>query len=264
MQNKAEKSHMISDISNAVHLTDIIQTVMKTPIVHVNRVDFLSKTFNIKEDEVRDKTYSISSDKRKRIAEQRITVNVVHSTTVSVLTGLPSSALTMAATIPADIIQNMGFSMRLIQELAYIYDYDDFVNEEGELQMDWAILFLGVMFGAQGAASLLRFAAPNVAKAAEKKVIATALTKTTWYPLTKKIFVTVTGKHLSKPILGKAASKAVPVVGGLASGVITAVTMEAGAKRLNKELLKGYGDNYTEAVFEADKRVIEGQFEEVE
>lgn len=95
-------------------------------------------------------------------------------------------------------MQNMGYSIRLIQELAYIYDYEDVIDSDGELKIDGLILFLGTMFSAQGAASLLRVASRNAAVYASKKIMTTALTKGMWYPMLKNISKVVASKTLTK------------------------------------------------------------------
>ena len=51
------------------------------------------------------------------------------------------------------------------------------------------------------------------------------LTKTTWYPLLKKIGALV-GKQVVKESVGKAVAKVVPVVGGAISGAITYATFK--------------------------------------
>lgn len=244
--------------STALSLTKLIEN----PIVHVNRTDFLAKLYDVSETDIRLNHYSIDFTERKRLAKKRINWNVNQSAMASTLTGIPGG-ITLAATIPADILQNMMFSLRLVQELAYIYDYDDVINKDGMLDIDGVIVFLGIMVSAQGAGSLLRVISSNGAKYTVKKIGQTALTKTMWYPLLKKIYPFVTGRMLTKAGLAKGATKVIPILGGVASGGITYITMTKSATRLNTELLKGYGNQYSKKDFDQDIKIINAQFEEL-
>ena len=56
----------------------------------------------------------------------------------------------MAITIPADVAQFYGFSLKLAQELGYIYGYEDLWASREELSEDaqnTLLLYLGVMLG---------------------------------------------------------------------------------------------------------------------
>jgi hypothetical protein len=169
----------------------------------------------------------------------------------------------MAATIPADIYQNLVFSLRMIQELAYIYDYGDSIEKDGIANIDGLILFMGTMFGVQSAGSLLRVASVNAAKYVSKKIMTTALTRTAWYPLLKKISAIVASRTLTKQGLSRIASKAIPVVGGVASGGITYAIMKPCANRLNRNLIQGYGENYSEEALEKDLEIIDVEFQRI-
>lgn len=244
-------------------LVGILELVLENPLTHVNRVEFLSKVYGMSENDIRKGEIDVSLEKKKIFAKQSIRKNITKSTSLSFFSGLPGG-LAVAGTIPADILQNMVFSIRLIQELAYIYDYEDIIDQDGEIKIDGLILFLGIMFGAQGAASLMRVASRNAATYASKKIMTTALTKTMWYPLLKNISKVVASKTLTKKTLAGAVSKFIPVIGGVASGGITAVTMELASKKLNNELIKGYRTNYDEDSFNKDFKIIEAEFEEIE
>lgn len=243
-------------------LTKVLETLLESPLVHIDRIKFLSKIYDLSEDDIRKGKITISLREREEIAKRRIRKNVRESTSISFLSGLPGG-FALVGTIPADIIQNMGYSIRLIQELAYIYDYEDIIDQDGELKVDGLILFLGTMFSAQGAASLLRVASANAALYTSKKIMTTALTKGMWYPMLKNISKVVASKTLTKKGLAGAASKVIPVIGGIASGGLTAITMEIAAKKLNNELIKGFRSNYKEENFNKDIEIIEAEFEEI-
>lgn len=255
-----------NSLINAVQTRDlkkILEILLDNPMSHVNRIEFLSKIYNISEGDVLLGKINSTLKDKEALAKRCIKNNVTKSTGLSFASGLPGG-VALAGTIPADILQNMVFSIRLIQELAYIYEYENLIDDDGDLKVDGIILFLGTMFSAQGAASLLRVASTNAAKYASKKVMTTALTKTIWYPFIKNISKVVASRTLTKKSLASAASKAIPVIGGVASGGLTAVTMSIAAKRLNGELIKGYSSNYSEEKFNKDIEIIEAEFEVIE
>lgn len=90
------------------------------------------------------------------------------------------------------------------------------LNEGAKVRV---LAYLGVMLGASGSVMLVGNLAREVGKNMGKKITQRALTKTTWYPLFKKIGAMV-GKRVVKESVGKAVTKVVPVVGGAISGAI--------------------------------------------
>lgn len=245
------------------NLNYIIEQIINNPVSHVDRVEFLSKLYHVSQEDIRKGNYSVTKSERKSLALKRIHKITAETATFSFVSGIPGG-VAIAASIPTDIAQNMVFSIRLSQEMAYIYDYDSVLDDEGNMDVDGLTLFLGIMFGANGAASLTRVASVNAAKYTANKIAKTALMKTWWYPVLKNISKVVAAKTLTKQGLAKGAAKVVPILGGFASGGLTAVTMEVTAKKLNDELLKGYGEAYDETQYKNDLKIIEGQFEEIQ
>lgn len=78
----------------------------------------------------------------------------------------------MAATIPADILQFFGMSLRLAQELSYLYGAEDLWNgnelDDSKVKTN-LIMYCGVMFGASGAVTGVRVLSTQIAKTALKK-----------------------------------------------------------------------------------------------
>lgn len=247
----------------SLDLQSFLKIVLDNPMAHVNRVDFLAKIYNVSDEDIRLGNIQSTLEEKKALAKRSIKNNITKSSSISFASGIPGG-LALAGTIPADILQNMVFSIRLIQELAYIYEYEEIIDKDGDLQIDGIILFLGAMFSAQGAGSLIRVASVNTAKFASKKIMTSALMKTVWYPMLKNISKVVASKTLTKKALAGAASKAIPVIGGITSGGLTAVTMSVAAKKLNAELIRGYSSNYNEDIFSKDVEIIEAEFEEIE
>lgn len=88
------------------------------------------------------------------------------SSSVSFVAGVPGG-IAMAATIPADTAQFFGMTLRLSQEIGYIYGYEDFWDDD-ELDVEKVngdlVLFLGVMFGVGGAAATNKALSSHLSK----------------------------------------------------------------------------------------------------
>ena len=221
----------------------VIRQSMRLPIVKVDRGGFLRKELHkYYEDDVIDAAIKdnpakagIGRERIDAIAQQVIDYETNKVSLISFATGMPGGA-TMAVTVPADIAQYFGAMLRVMQKLAYLYGFDDFELNEDEIDdatMNKIMVFLGVMFGVQGAVA----AVGAIAKAAEQHVAKTlarkALTKGTIYPIVKKVAQAV-GVRMTKEIFAKGVSKAVPVVGGVVSGGMTYVSFKPCALNLQK------------------------------
>lgn len=248
----------------------VIEQVVKLPIVKVDRnkflVDKFSKDVNPKDMSrlLEEGPVDLVSKKRlDQIANACIMDNVLMASGTSVLAGLPGG-LAMAITIPADVAQFYGFSLKLAQELGYIYGYDDLWASRDELTeeaQNTLLLYLGVMFGVNGTAALLRAGGVAVAKQAMKTIPQKALTKTLWYPILKKV-VKVFGVNLTKGSLAKGVSKAIPILGGLISGGLTFASMKPMGETLQRELSKMV--DYNEEQYQKDMTTIRKEVEIIE
>lgn len=257
----------------------VIANALKIPGVKVNRKEFLVKTFGDKlsSDKIPiliDKgpqEVGIGNDKINRMAKSLVNKRTLQSSGTSFAAGLPGG-WAMAATIPADTLQFFGVALRLSQELAYMFGYRDFWDDD-ELDLERVrselILFLGVMFGVGGAASTLKVVSSKMAQQALKKLPQKALTKTFYYPIVKKI-ATLIGVKMTKDIFAKGVSKVIPVVGGVVSGGLTYTSMTKMGNRLRNTMYDSL--NYSTQEFQKDmdeiKRemsdIIDIEFEEVE
>ncbi|VNW28860.1 ABC transporter ATPase [Streptococcus pneumoniae] len=141
----------------------VLQQVVKLPVVKVDRSKFLVDKFS-KELGPQDiptlleqgPTSLLSQEILDRVANACIRDNVLLASGTSVLAGLPGG-LAMAITIPAYVAQFYGFSLKLAQELGYIYGYEDLWASREELSEDaqnTLLLYLGVMLGVNGTAAL--------------------------------------------------------------------------------------------------------------
>ncbi len=173
-----------------------------------------------------------------KLANDVISFETKKSSALSFAAGIPGG-LAMLGTVPADLTQYYVHSLRIMQKLAYLYGWKEFltdlddVDDETIAQMG---LFFGVMLGVGGAAESLRdFARLIVAPAIEKRIARKALMKTTWYPVVKKS-LKVIGVSVTKQSMAKTVSKIVPLIGGVISGGMTFVALQTQATRLKQHL----------------------------
>lgn len=164
----------------------------------------------------------------------------------------------MAATIPADVLQFFGMSIRLAQELSYLYGASDLWQDgqiDDEKVKNQILLYCGVMFGVSGAVSGVRVLSTQIAKTTLKKLPQKALTKTFWYPIVKQIGKVI-GIKITKSSVAKGVSKVVPVIGGVVSGGLNFASMMPMANKL-QAALDSAAFGYTEEDFQQDLNEIE-------
>lgn len=238
----------------------VVNESLKLPVVKVNRSEFLVKVFGDKVEDINQLIEEgpqafLSIEDLDRAANNRIYSIVAQSSTLSFATGLPGG-LAMTATIPADITQFYGYSLKLAQEISYIYGYEDIWNQQGELTeeaKETLILYLGIMLGVTTASSAVRVLSGKLSVQALKKIPQKALTKTIYYPVIKKVLA-VFGTKLTKATFAKGVSKVVPVVGGVVSGGLNYFSMKPMATKLKNELRKGI--NYSEENLKQDLKIL--------
>ena len=231
-------------IASDLVLEKIITNAIQIPGVKVERSKFLSESFSSNVDKLESVINNgpieagISREEINAIANKLIIMRTSQSSIASFAAGIPGG-LAMAATIPADILQFFGMSLRLAQELSYLYGAEDLWQNgqvDNEKIKNQLIMYCGVMFGVSG-------------------------TKTFWYPIIKKICSFV-GYTLTKKTLASGVSKAIPIVGGVISGTINFASMMPMAKRLNSTMDDAVFD-YSEEKLEKDIETLENETGEV-
>ena len=266
---RQEKNEVIiqdnKEITSDIMLEEIICKAIQIPGVKVDRNKFLAEIFSSKVDLLENIVNNgpigagITREEINNIANRLIMKRTSQSSIASFVAGIPGG-LAMAATIPADILQFFGMSLRLAQELSYLYGADD-LWENGKIDdekvKNQLILYCGVMFGVSGAVSGVRVLTTQVAKTALKKIPQKALTKTFWYPIIKKICSFV-GYTLTKKTLASGVSKAIPVIGGVISGTINFASMMPMARKLNDTLDNATFD-YSEEEFNRDIELLSNE-----
>ena len=156
---------------------------------------------------------------------------------ISFVSGLPGG-VAMFGTVPADLAQYSGHILRILQKLIYLYGWEELIPEDGKLDDEtnnMLTLFVGVMFGANGAATTITKVSAGAAQQASKKLASKALTKGMIYPIVKKVSKAI-GVKMTKEIFAKGVSKVIPIVGGVVSGGITYVTYKQMAYKLKRYL----------------------------
>lgn len=225
-----------------INVEDIIATACKLPYCKIERDAFLTTQLKgkVSEKQLADALENgtinagISIDLLNKIASGTIKFETTKTTALSTAAGIPGG-IAMAGTIPADLGQFYAHVLRVAQKLAYIYGYKN-IDLDDETQ-NLLIIFLGVMFGVNAAtAALAKLAAANAANIGAKAA-AKPLSKYAAYNIAKKTLAWV-GVKLTKDSVGKAVSKAVPVVGGVISGGLTVATFLPMVRKLQKELSK--------------------------
>lgn len=230
-----------------IDINDIIILAIKTPGIHVRRTNFLQKELHKNyPQEVIDKAIEttpaqagISVDEVNKIAEEVIKFERNCVSGISAALGA-LGGWAMAATIPADIIQYYGYTLRATQKLLYLYGFPEIDSDEEGLMPDsqtinQIILCLGVMNGVAGANNAIKGMAKALANGVEKKLLNTALTKGTFYPLVKAISKWF-GIKMTKTVFAGFFKKAIPVVGGIIGGGITFFSFKPCCNRLKKVL----------------------------
>lgn len=236
------------DVNNdgKIDVEDVIIIALKTPGVNINRADFLEKQFmkNYPQEVIQDAIKfnpahaGITVEEIDKIADQVIQYERNCVSGISLALGVPGG-VAMAATLPADIAQFYGYMLRAIQKLLYLYGFPEINVENGvnidDETMNIITLCLGVMYGVKGATASLKMLSAALGKGVEKKLLAKALTKGTFYPMVKKIAKWFS-VNMTKQIFAGFFKKAIPVVGGVIGGGITYLSFKPCCDNLKKSL----------------------------
>lgn len=231
-----------------VDVVDIIIMSLKIPGVHVNRAEFLQKElFKNHPQEVIDIAISetpakagIPREEIDKIADEVINFERNCVSGISAALGMPGG-FAMAATIPADIAQYYGYTLRAAQKLMYLYGFPEIDSYENDLNLDTETintltLCLGVMYGAAGANKVIQGMAKALATGVEKQLLRRALTKGAFYPFVKNVAKWF-GVKMTKEIFAGFFKKTIPLVGGVIGGGMTFATFKPCCNRL-KTVLK--------------------------
>lgn len=216
----------------------VLGSILEIPGAKVNRAKFLEGEFRqycdgpslnrIKEGASPYEVVTVAT--LNKIADKRIDFYARIASSISFFTGLPGG-FTMLAALPADMIQYYFYLFKIAQELAYLYGFHDFCDENGKLterSLNTLTILIGVMTGASGSINVV----------GQKIIISQALEqmpKIAFYQISKEIAIEL-GVRLSTRSIVKGVSLAIPFLGGVASSLITRYSFKPSAKRLKNRL----------------------------
>ena len=265
MQNEFNSS-MENETDSSGAFETIMINALQVPGVKVNRNKFLYDVLSKFERNSKKISDAISTnpieagiDRKTLDKASKYTINktTTISSGASFAAGLPGG-VAMAASIPADILQYFGMTIRLAQELAYIYGEEDLFDgseiDDSRVRQT-LIVYIGVMFGVQGASEAVRLISVQLSKTALKKLPQKALTKTFYYPIIKKICAILSIK-VTKKSFAQFVSKAIPIVGGVISGGMTFFSLRPMGQKLQECLSEAKFD-YNENSIKEDIETIE-------
>ena len=219
----------------------VMNLALSMPMVKVDRNTFLMNEFSMYDnaDQLRDKRPIDLFDDEviERAARGVINSHLTKATVTSTAAGIPGG-LAMAATMPADIVQYYWHVLVVAQKLGYLYGWPDLLDDKGQITegtRNVLTLFVGIMFGAQAATKLVTEIAKRVSMQAAKRLPQQALTKTMYYPVIKQVAKWI-GFKMTKDTFGRGVGKAIPILGGVLSGAITAFSFKPMAEKLHKHL----------------------------
>ena len=272
------KNTIVSQIdqngNGEIDISDIIALAVQTPGVHINRASFLQKElFKNHPQDVIDAAIAstpaaagISSQEIDKIADEVIKYERNCVSGISAALSAPGG-WAMAATIPADIIQYYGYTLRATQKLLYLYGFPEIDTDEEGLLLDTEtlniiILCLGVMNGVAGANNAIKGMAKALAAGVEKQLMKQALTKGAFYPFVKGVLKWF-NIHLTKAVFTGFFKKAIPLVGGVIGGGITYLSFKPCCMHLKNALQDTMLSNprhvSSEAENEIYSRILDGE-----
>jgi len=248
-----ENDPLLSELSTeegqeaSVYAVFFLKKLVRIRGVRISREDFLRqelRKLHLSDAEIECAIASnplsagVSRKLLDKLANDAISFETKKSTALSFAAGIPGG-FAMLGTVPADLAQYYVHSLRIMQKLAYLYGWKEFLTDLDDIDDETIAqmgLFFGVMLGVAGAAESMRdFARMIVAPAIEKRVARKALMKGTWYPVVRKS-LKVIGISVTKQGFTKTMSKILPLIGGVISGGMTFVSLQTQANRLKQHL----------------------------
>jgi hypothetical protein len=231
--------------TNNNSFTMILRAAMNVPGVQIRRNEFLykelskhySKEIVAKSIDTTPANAGITVQEIEKIANSCINFETTKVSLISVAAGIPGG-FAMFGTIPADIAQYFAHIVRVLQKLIYLYGWKEIIFSDEEVDdetINLLTLFVGIMFGVNAANNAITKIAQSASKKAETTIANKALTKGVLYPVVKKV-AAILGVKVTKDSFAKVVSKVIPVIGGVASGVLTYASFKPSAIRLKKYL----------------------------
>ena len=225
---------------------EVVAQAIRLPGTSVNRADYITEALGRKYAplivhaavETTPKKAGLTDRQIEKIAKKSMGRDGRRTTALSFAAGIPGG-VAGAVTIPADLVQFYGYLIRAIQKLTYLYGWRDLIRIEANkpdlAASNGLIIMLGVMAGVDMANdALARLARLRMAGASDQ-ALRTALAEHALSDQVNKISEELT-MRMAKRLGGQVAGKAIPIVGGIVSGVITGSGFDDMAKRLLGQL----------------------------
>ena len=230
-----------------IDVSQVIKQASKLPLVKINRSEFLEKELKkyCTESEIRKaiettpRKAGISKDTIDKVAEECIKYETNKVTGLSAIAGIPGG-MAMLGTIPADLAQYFGHIIRIAQKLGYIYGWKEINSIEDDFDSESSntlLIFMGIMFGIEGASGMVSKLASQMAAANAGKIIVKGLSKNVVFKAIQNILKQI-GIKINQKIVGQLISKSLPLVGGAISGGITYFSYKPMCYKLKEALSK--------------------------
>lgn len=222
----------------------VLDGVLRIPGARVDRAKYLQRELSkhcppeqvTQAIDLRPADAGVSGTVVDRIARSCSKWHRAKVTAISALTGLPGGWW-MLGTVPTDLTQYFWHVVVFSQKMAYLYGWPELTNAEDELDDETRLtltVFVGVMMGASAANKAMTQLSARLSGQVGKRLPRMALTKWGLYRLAKQIAKWV-GIRLTKQSFARWVSKAIPLVGGALSGVISWTSFSAMSNRLLKQ-----------------------------
>ena len=224
---------------------EVLAQAIRLPGTSVSRAGYLAEVVSRKHPRLVQRAIDttparagLTEREIEKIAKKSLGKDGRRTTALSFAAGIPGG-VAGAVTIPADLVQFYGYLIRAIQKLTYLYGWRDLAYVD-PAQTDIAtaaalVIMLGVMAGVEQANTVLARLARLRASGADDTRLRTALAARAMQDEVNQISTELT-MRMAKRLTGQVAGKAIPVVGGIVSGVITGSGFDEMAKRMLREL----------------------------
>lgn len=222
-------------------IEDIITICLRAPGAYVDREGFLRKELSRKYPENVVSKAIDSTPLEANVLQQdidQIADNIIKYEQ-RCATGF-SAICSFAITMPADLAQYYLFLIRAIQKLMYLYGFPQIEANDEHLEIDTSTIniitiCLGITLGMDSAVLMINRIATSLAKETGKRILKTALTKTTWYPIMKKI-TKMMGVKITKNMLAFLSKSAIIGIGAVVNGTITYASFKSSCDNLKNAL----------------------------
>lgn len=252
----------------------IVRQLLKIPGVKVSREAFLLEAFTDyvssadQKAELLEKgpTEIFNQETVDKIALKKIKAATKSATLMSFVTGIPGG-FAILGTLPADTVQIYATTLKLAQELSYIYGSEDIWYKDSEEiteAEDQLLVYLGVMMGVNVAASATRMLSNTLSKTVLEKLPNHVFQQTVVHHVAKKT-LKLLGLKSSKKALSQGLAKVIPLAGGIFSGGLTYFGIKPMGYRLQKVLSDSvYGYDEEQALDDIELLLLEYNEERVD